>query len=463
MEGLSEQTVGAGKGPVSVDGQSGLKEQTFISPPMTLENGQISNKYLAIDWPEGHILVKSFTADVVHAQVDGSPPPVTPCCGGGFEASRDTSFLHHWTVNKWQASRQFFETLVKSGGREFNERAKTDKWGLPYAFLNEAGRNEGADGPCWDGELHVFFGIGNEVRGKPLNGKHEAFEFPDPYGIEFNMEDMRKKGEFMILNTHLIDIRNVTDRRKCAECECAYLGVVSDQSTLTEGGLSCCHSTSFDGGKCPVVESVPKTNETYFVRYTVKWHDFDVATAKPLEVITFDATDNNTKWGDFPFIPGGFKEQHVALNNDRLSVATVNDPRSGVYVGRRACHIEYFVPACTEVGNACSHTIKNSWEMPYPVEFVYARNHFHIGGVSAMLSSDKGPICSSTATYDDAGFLVDISACGAWNGTLGTVAAGERVYSEVTYKQDELPHYGAMAMSFTYVHVPRGSKPAFLV
>merc|ERR1712232_1124777 len=180
-----------------------------------------------------------------------------------------------------------------------------------------------------------------------MGGKF-PYEFPEPYGVEFDSEKMRKHGEFMVLNTHLIDLREINDKRACTECKCSELGSHGFLS-VTEGGLSCCHSTYYDGGKCklkPGLANATMTKQTYYIRYTIRWRPFTAGTTLPLEVITFDATDNNTKWGDLPFIPGGFKESHDTLNNDATSVARVFDGRSGDFDGKRACHIEWFVPAC---------------------------------------------------------------------------------------------------------------------
>lgn len=450
---IPDVQIGSAKGPVTVD-ENGIKEQTFISPAFRLANGEISNKWLPIDWPEGHILLKAFTADVLHAGPNGEVPPVTPCCGGPYEAPRATSFLHHWTVNKWQLPPSLFNRIIKDGGWEY--ALTSDQGHLVLAA--GAGNQAGANGPCWDSNLHIFFGIGNEVRGKPskhvLGGPEEAYEFPDPYGIEFDADAMRKIGEFMVLNTHAIDLRNVTNRRSCTECECSHLhSHAPDNRTL--GGLSCCHSTDFDGGKCPVSDDVVSSNQTYYIRYTIKWRDFDASSAKPLEVITFDASDNNTKWGDLAFLSGGFSQSHADAHNDPLTMTTINDPRSGDYLGYRSCHIEYYVPRCNQPEDQCIHKIHNSWEVPYPMDIVFVRSHFHAGAINMTTSTARGPVCTGHATYHD-GFIVDISTC-----TLGseTQAAkldmGDKLSVEVVYGQDELPHFGVMGMSFVYAHIPR--------
>lgn len=193
------------------------------------------------------------------------------------------------------------------------------------------------------------------------------------------------------------------------------------------------------------------------MRYTIKWRDFDEATMKPLEVISFDATDNNTKWGDFALVPGGFPQKHLALKNDPNSEATVHDARSGDYTMLRACHIEYFVPPCT-VGSSCIHILRNSWELPWPIEIVFLRNHFHKGGLN-MTTRGAGYSCTGNASYSKDGFLYDISTCSLGRQQLTTenfrVERGEKIIVEALYTQDQLPHYGVMAMSFVYAHIPR--------
>lgn len=452
---IPDVRVGTAASLVTTD-ETGVKEQTFISPPLPLRNGEVLNKWLPIDWPEGHIAVKAFTADVIKAGPNGEVPPPEPCCGGPHEAGKKEAFLHHWTVNKWQLPGNLFENIVKSGGLEYE--LNWQKQGLIEAAAG-AGLQAGANGPCWDSNLHVFFGIGNEVRGSPPMAneiRRDAYAFPDPYGVVFDSPEMRKNGQFMVLNTHVIDLRNVTNRRACTECDCEHLGVTpKDPRTL--GGLACCHSTHFDGGRCPLAAGAESSNAKYYIRYTVKWRDFDAASTKPLEVITLDSTDNNTKWGDLPFLPGGFQENHTALKADPVSMATVMDARSGDFNGHRACHVEYFVPACATPG-PCIHRMHNSWELPYPVEIVFIRSHFHTGAINMTTSTSQSDICTGNGIYDDDGYLVDIPTCTFGDTAMPAlvrVERGQRLFVEVAYKQDELPRYGVMAMSFIFAHVPK--------
>merc|ERR1711920_30953 len=219
-------------------------------------------------------------------------------------------------------------------------------------------------------------------------------------------------GEFMVLNIHLIDTRGVRDRRACTECKCSELGThgAAGMENITAGGLSCCHSTEYDGGICKLKEANEERtpiNQTYHMRYTIRWRDFDPKQTLPLEVISFDATDNNTKWGDLPRIPGGFPESHEVMKKDPMTLALVNDPRSGDFTNRRACHIEWYVPPCKK-GSDCIVRVRNSWEVPWPMHIIFLRNHFHNGGLNMTTSTDDYR-CVGTGTYDKNGMLDDIS------------------------------------------------------
>jgi len=221
------------------------------------------------------------------------------------------------------------------------------------------------------------------------------------------------------------------------------------------------HSTELDCGTCANKEGTKASVQSHFIRYTIKWRDVEAATPfMPLEVISFDATDNNSQWSDLSFLPGGYHEEHLATKNDPTSVATINYQRSGIQMHFDACHIEYFVPPCRS-GSSCKHMVKNSWEMPYPVDIVFVRNHFHAGGLDMVTRSNTSNICHGVPIYganETAGRLLNIEPCSLTTQSDRSpsspvrVEQGERIYIEALYQQDHLPHYGVMAMSFVYAH-----------
>merc|ERR1712100_681634 len=159
------------------------------------------------------------------------------------------------------------------------------------------------------------------------------------------------------------------------------------------------------------------------------------------------------KWGDFSHFSGGFMESHAAMKSDPTSIARINDIRSGDFLGQQACHVEWYVPPCQD-GDSCIMKIRNSWEMPWPVHIVYLRNHFHAGGVN-MTTYTKDFQCTGNSTYDDDNNLVDISTCSVYGSANGIyhIDKGDKLFVESVYKQDKLPHYGVMSMSFVYAHI----------
>jgi len=375
--------------------------------------------------------------------------------------------MHHWTVNKWQLPTSLFKDMVKKRGYNYHIKGDAVGW---TELLADAGLNAGANGPCFDANLHLYFGIGNEVRSMTKEGKL-PYEFPAPYGVVFNSDWMRRSGEFMVLNIHLIDIQGVRDKRSCTECKCSEMGVrpCTDcpWANTSFGGLACCHSTWLDGASCKLASAFKPTTSTYYMRYTIRWRPFNIFTTKPLEVISLDATDNNSKWGDLPFVTGGFNESHKALYADPDSEAIINQMTSGDYNGMDACHIEFYVPPCP-AGGKCVQTLHNSWELPWPVDIIFVRNHMHAGGIN-MTTYASGYSCTGNCTYDNTckssdpakctfgkGNLVDITTCTTEpiQQGPGHLERGDRIFVEAHYEQDELPHYGVMGMSFVYAHIP---------
>merc|ERR1712232_129101 len=155
-----------------------------------------------MNWPQGKIRIKSYSGDIVKLAPgadlqslgeDGLPDVI--------QATRDEVYLHHWTVNKWQLGKDEYDKLVNSSGQDFESPGP------------DAGENSGANGPCGEAVLHFLFGAGNEVRDLPPPGANSTYFFPDPYAIESDSEFMHNNGIVMLFNTHLIDIRNVTERR----------------------------------------------------------------------------------------------------------------------------------------------------------------------------------------------------------------------------------------------------------
>ncbi|KAJ1269388.1 hypothetical protein BS78_07G208100 [Paspalum vaginatum] len=125
-----------------------LKSQTFLSPPIFLLPGSVSNKYyLDIPFPRGHLALKSFNAEVVDER--GAPVPL------------HETYLHHWIVEPYYApAGSSTDAAAKNGSSEPPNKAVM-------------ARNSGV---CTNA-LGQYYGLGSETR-------RTATWVPDPYGIE---------------------------------------------------------------------------------------------------------------------------------------------------------------------------------------------------------------------------------------------------------------------------------------
>ncbi|KAJ6347750.1 hypothetical protein OIU76_004272 [Salix suchowensis] len=121
-----------------------IKSRTFQSPEFMLGPGSVeSNMYYDIDFPRGHIALKSFNAEVVDQA--GNPVPL-------YE-----TYFHHWLVGKYY------------------ERRPSDR---------NFSRNSGL---CQGQILGQYFGLGSETR-------KTATHIPDPFGVEIGNPDEIPEG-----------------------------------------------------------------------------------------------------------------------------------------------------------------------------------------------------------------------------------------------------------------------------
>ncbi|XP_062195759.1 uncharacterized protein LOC133898945 [Phragmites australis] len=228
-----------------------LKSKTFLSPPFSLRPGSVSNKWnFDIEFPRGHLALKSFNGEVIDEH--GVPVPL------------HETYLHHWVVEPYYAPKN---------------DAIADVQKLPKMIL---ARNSGV---C-NHTLGQYYGLGSETR-------HTATWVPDPYGIEIGNPESPPEGyeEKWLLNVHAIDTRGVTDKLGCTECKCDLYNVTVDEYGRDivkdyTGGLRCC----YDQTQCKVREGFNGEARKLFLRYTVMWLDWSDAVV-PVRIYIFDATD----------------------------------------------------------------------------------------------------------------------------------------------------------------------------
>ncbi|XP_047096458.1 uncharacterized protein LOC124708756 isoform X2 [Lolium rigidum] len=229
-----------------------LKSKTFRSPPILLAPGSVSDKYhYDMDFPQGHLAIKSFDAEVVDEN--------------GVSVPLHETYLHHWVVEPYYALKN-------------SHSADSEK--LPKAVPG------GNDGVC--STLGQFFGLGSETR-------RTATWVPDPYGIEVGNPEKAPEGyeQKWLLNIHAIDTRGVVDKPSCAECRCDFYNVTVDEFGRTipknyTGGLYCC----YDQTQCEVKQGFNGETRKLFLQYKVTWLDWTDAVV-PVKIYIFDVTDTS--------------------------------------------------------------------------------------------------------------------------------------------------------------------------
>ncbi|KAL9303467.1 hypothetical protein ACSQ67_020730 [Phaseolus vulgaris] len=123
-----------------------IKSATFLSEQFEVGPGKVAVKTLFdIDFPKGHIGVKSFDVEVVDE--DGNSVPL-------YE-----TYLHHWFAVK------YIENITMS---QYIKKSHDLRNGIEYE------RNDGA---CQGFLLPHYWGLGGESRGTSSN-------LPDPFAVE---------------------------------------------------------------------------------------------------------------------------------------------------------------------------------------------------------------------------------------------------------------------------------------
>ncbi|XP_073141493.1 uncharacterized protein [Henckelia pumila] len=374
--------------------ENGLKTEVFLSPVFELEPGLVSNKYYYnIDFPRGHIAIKSFNGEVVDEKGNSIPLHET--------------YLHHWVVLRYYL-RKGVDILKIHGDLGFL-RSK-------HIIVKNSGM-------C-DSGLTQYFGLGSETRRTPT-------DVPDPYGIEVgNPDDIPDEyEERWMLNVHAIDTRGAEDKLGCTECRCDLYNVTVDEYGYAVpqtygGGLRCC----YDGAKCRV-KGLQGEKRSLHLRYTVKYVEWD-SSISPVQIYIFDVTDIWTKADE----SRGVRARHHCLieyDVDSCPVAEAND--------------------------RCSHSKILAINFPTGGEVIYGVGHQHAGGIGTTLYGEgRRVICSSNPTYgsgvepgNEAGYIVGMSICYPSPGSV-KISAGETLTLVSNYSSSQR-HTGVMGLFYILI------------
>ncbi|KAK7260431.1 hypothetical protein RIF29_26465 [Crotalaria pallida] len=371
--------------------ENNVKSAVFLSPKIELGSGSVANKfYYDTDFPRGHIALKSFNAEVVDEA--GNPVPL------------HETYLHHWVVARYHQHKH----VIHKG---FGDNSD-------YVVRN--------NGICQGNVLGQYFGLGSETRGT-------ATHIPDPFGIEIGNPEEIPYGyeEKWLLNVHAIDTRGVEDRMGCTECKCDLYNVTKNErgeplSPDYIGGLHCCH----DLDQCRLREGVLSIKRSIYLKYTVKWFDWDNFVV-PVKIYILDVTDT----------------------------LQISDNSKGIN-SNHACKIEYEVKSCStshKDGNGCLHVKRTSLPLRTGGYVVYGVAHQHSGGIGSTLYGQDGRvICSSIPSYgngteagNEADYIVGMSTCYPQPGSV-KIIDGETLTLESNYSSNR-GHTGVMGLFYLLV------------
>ncbi|XP_068471320.1 uncharacterized protein [Phaseolus vulgaris] len=248
-----------------------IKSATFLSEQFEVGPGKVAVKTLFdIDFPKGHIGVKSFDVEVVDE--DGNSVPL-------YE-----TYLHHWFAVK------YIENITMS---QYIKKSHDLRNGIEYE------RNDGA---CQGFLLPHYWGLGGESRGTSSN-------LPDPFAVELGNPTKIKHGfkEKWLFSIMVIDTRGAYDRKGCSECRCKLLNLPKDFYNVTmdingnllsrnyKGGLFCCQ----DNLQCKLRNGFHGPTRKLSLRYKIRWVDWDEHQV-PLKFYILDSADRVRSNGSTP-------------------------------------------------------------------------------------------------------------------------------------------------------------------
>uniref|UniRef100_A0A2N9FP59 Stress up-regulated Nod 19 protein n=1 Tax=Fagus sylvatica TaxID=28930 RepID=A0A2N9FP59_FAGSY len=267
----------------------------------------------------------------------------------------------------------------------------------------------------------------------PLHETYLHHLGPYPYGIEIGNPAEVPAGyeERWFLNVHAIDTRGVEDKLGCTECRCDLYNVSNDEYGRPLepdyiGGLKCC----YDHAQCKVREVSKGAKRNLYMKYTVKWINWDESIV-PVKIFILDVTDN---WN--------------GLDNSTVQSA------------ERKCHVEYQIEPCSASGmadNGCIHTKRTSLTFPTGGYLIYGVAHQHSGGIGSTLYGEDGRVlCSSIPAYgqgkeagNEAGYIVGMSTCYPQPGSV-KINDGETLILESKYSSAQR-HTGVMGLFYILV------------
>ncbi|XP_071728458.1 uncharacterized protein [Rutidosis leptorrhynchoides] len=369
--------------------ENGIKSMVYLSPKISLKPGSVSNKfYYDIDFPKGHIAIKSFDAEVVDE--------------AGVSVPLHETYLHHWVAVRYYQRKGVINITYNNGNRVFQ---KSD-----HIIA-------GNGGVCTN-NLPEFFGLGSETR------KTSTY-VPDPYGIEVGNPLYVPAGyeEKWMFNIHAIDTRGAIDPLGCTECRCNLYNVTKDEynqllKSSYLGGFKCC----YDGTQCAVKNGVESVNRNVYLKYTVRWVDWSDFVV-PVKVFILDVTDT---W------------QNTGIH-DCLIEYDVEQSTNGVvtndYISIRKSNVS--IPVAGDVVYGVGHLHSGGTGSAL------------YGEDGRVICSSKPIYGQGNSAGDEAGYIVGMSTCYPKPGSV-KISKVETLSLETNYNSTTI-HTGVMGLFYILV------------
>lgn len=278
---------------LEVEGGEKVYTKSFFSPVFESSPGNVFDPHQNVEFPEGHLALRTFTCEVVDADT-GEPIPLSEL------------YVHHWFLHKFGVKKGF-KALLSSAplpAPHLPRRYATHYLRKPLhrmAFRPEAQPVQGRlkrRQVCADDEDD----LGDDPFAAGAESRNIELSFPAPYGIVTGDMSEYEEGyeEAWYLNLHTIDLRGVVDPRGCFECRCDLYNVTVDVDGHPlpddyKGGLRCCHHLTNCALK-PGVQAKPRRAQ---FKYTMSWVDYDES-VRPVRSYFLDATDSRASVYDRP-------------------------------------------------------------------------------------------------------------------------------------------------------------------
>ncbi|BFI25881.1 hypothetical protein MPTK2_1g25260 [Marchantia polymorpha subsp. ruderalis] len=400
---------------LEVEGVEKVYTKSFFSPVFETSPGNVFDPHQNVQFPEGHLAIRSFTCEMVDADT-GEPIPLSEL------------YVHHWFL---------YKIGVKKGFKALLSSAPLPAPHLPRRYATHYLRNPlhrmafRPEAQPVQGRLKVPQVCATEEsmnREDPFaagaESRHTEISFPAPYGYVTGDMSEYEEGyeEAWYLNLHTIDLRGVVDPRGCFECRCDLYNVTVDVDGHPlpddyKGGLRCCYHLTNCALK-PGVQAKPRRTQ---LKYTMSWVDYDES-VRPIRSYFLDATDT----------------------------------RASVY-DRADCKGEYDIPKCTDgTTHECIHTQQCVEGLPNGGDLIFAFLHQHSGGLGGRFFNEAGEtLCESLPIYghgNDASFVEGMSPCNPKPGSV-SIRTMEALRMESNYSSN-VSRTGVMAIMKVYVADP---------